>query len=156
MKKMNKYILLLTGVFTLFLTLFFFYPRLKQQSSEALTVGMFVWAPFMSINSNGDYEGFDVDVANELARRMNRKLDIKDLGFLTSCFIALEQNKIDLIISDLDITEQRLQKLVMVPYFGQEVKAFSLLFWNYSFQNLSTPTYIHSKNQLNDRIILFQ
>lgn len=105
-------------------------PGSKPQENNTLKVGMFVWAPFMTINPQGEFEGFDVDVAQELAKRMGKKLEIQDLGALSSCFIALEQNKIDLIMSDLDITEQRLQKLALVQYTGDKTTFFELVFWN--------------------------
>ncbi len=111
--------------------------RSPKQTTDTLTVGMFVWAPFMTINPDGNYEGFDVDVAKELATRMNRKLVIQDLGSLAPCFIALEQNKIDLIISDLDITEQRLAKLDMIQYTGEKVTTFELVFWKNISNNVT-------------------
>ena len=60
---------------------------------------------------------------------MNKKLEIINLGALPSLFIALNQNKIDIIFSGLDITEQRLQKVSMIHYTGAQVTTFSLLFW---------------------------
>lgn len=104
--------------------------RQSQKSSDELVVGMMSgWAPFMTINTAGEYVGFDVDVAKLLATRLNKKLVVKDLGSLASCFVALEQNKIDMMLSGLDITQDRLKKLNMVVYTGEAVRSFSLLFW---------------------------
>lgn len=128
---MNKFLVLITILIALPLAIVMFtLQRRSPKQPDTITIGMLVWAPFMTINPNGDYEGFDVDVAQELAKRMNKKLVIQDLGSLASCFIALEQNKIDLLISGLDITEQRLKKLSMVQYTGERTTFFEFVFWN--------------------------
>ncbi len=109
----------------------FVVARSTKQEENTLTVGMMSgWAPFMSINNNGEYEGFDVDCAQELAQRMNKKLVIKDMGAVASCFIALEQRKVDLVLSGLDITQARLDSVAMVRYTGEDEKVFSLVFWD--------------------------
>ncbi|HSC24924.1 MAG TPA: transporter substrate-binding domain-containing protein [Candidatus Babeliales bacterium] len=111
--------------------------RSTKKSDDTLVVGMMSgWAPFMSITNNGEYEGFDVDCAQELAKRMNKKLVIKDLGSVASCFIALEQNKIDMIFSGLDITQARLKNVAMVQYTGEDIKTFNVVFWDETPQNI--------------------
>ena len=108
----------------------FFFFRKTESKKDVLVVGMMSgWAPFMSINGEGDFEGFDVDVAHEVANRMGKKVVIEDLGSLSSCFIALEQNKVDMILSGLNITQERLNKLNMVPYVGEGTKEYLLVFW---------------------------
>ena len=118
------------------------YFLLRQPSpnnpSNTLTVGMFVWAPFMSINEKGEYEGFDVDVAQELAARMKKKLIIKDLGSLAPLLLALQQNKIDLLLSDLDITQKRLEIMTMINYTGSTVRSFFLVFWKQIPQGITS------------------
>lgn len=127
---MNKFLILTTTTIALLVAGAYITLQPTKKFNDSITVGMFVWAPFMTINSNGEFEGFDVDVAQELASRMGKKLEIQDLGSLAPCFIALEQNKIDMIISDLDITEQRLAKLDMIQYTGEGTTFFELAFWN--------------------------
>lgn len=87
------------------------------------------YAPFVSINAQGVYEGFDIDFAQALAQNMNVELEIKDLGSMTSLFIALEQGKIDAIIWALSITPQRLDKVAMIRYQGENTASFPLMFW---------------------------
>jgi ABC-type amino acid transport substrate-binding protein len=104
--------------------------RIPTKNDDTIVVGMMSgWAPFMSIAADGSYVGFDVDVAQELARRMNKKIIIYDMGSLVPCFIALEQNKIDMIFSGLDINQTRLQRYNMVYYAGNNVTSYDLLFW---------------------------
>lgn len=112
----------------------FLFVQLKSNESaktKELTIGMMSgWPPFMSITQQGQFEGFDVDVANELCARLNRPCKIVDMGALATLFVALEQKKIDMIFSGLDITKARREKLIMVPYNGEDVREYSLLFWN--------------------------
>src|ERR1700687_6135739 len=56
------------------------------------------YAPFASINPQGDLEGFDIDIAHAVADRMSKNLVIKDLGSMASLFTALDQGTIDVII----------------------------------------------------------
>ena len=129
MQKIKNFTIAATVGIILFSCIGLFF-RQSQKSSDELVVGMMSgWAPFMTINAAGEYVGFDVDVAKLLASKLNKKLVVKDMGSLASCFVALEQNKIDMMLSGLDITQDRLKKLNMVPYTGEEVRSFSLLFW---------------------------
>ncbi len=128
---MNKFLILTTTTVALFIAGVYFTLCSTKKTDAVLTVGMMSgWAPFMTINAQGNYEGFDVDVAQELANRMGKGLEIQDLGSLAPCFLALEQNKVDMVLSGLDITEQRLAKLSMIQYTGQDVTTFELVFWN--------------------------
>lgn len=106
-----------------------FFRQSKKAGDELVVGTMSGWAPFMTINTPGEYVGFDVDVAQKLAEKLNKKLVIKDLGSLAACFVALEQNKVDMVFSGLDITQDRLKKMNMVAYTGEAVRSFSLLFW---------------------------
>lgn len=116
-------------------SIFLMYKRSSQatvrKTSDELVIGMMSgWVPFMSVNEDGKFEGFDVDVAQELAQKMDKKLVVKDFGSLAPLFVALEQGSIDMIMSGLDITESRLKKLSMVKYIGGGFKSFCLLFWD--------------------------
>lgn len=115
------------------------YKLLKKpaKNQEELVAGMFVWTPFMSVKPDGNYEGFDVDVAQELAKRMGKKLVIKDLGSLAPLFIALEQGKIDMLFSGLDITQQRMSKMNMISYTGQAAD-YCLMFWDKIPESIKT------------------
>ena len=87
------------------------------------------YAPFVSINAFGEYEGFDIDVAHALADQMGKKLVLKDLGSMTSLFLALDQGKIDLIAWGLSITQERLEKVAMIHYQGIPTHTYPLIFW---------------------------
>lgn len=125
-----KYSLIALLVVSIFSYWFFFQKDNASSKEDTLTVGMMSgWAPFMVTNKNGEYEGFDVDIAKELASRLGKNIKILDLGALASLFVALDQNKIDIIFSGLDITEKRREQLNMVPYTGENIKEYVLLFY---------------------------
>ena len=87
------------------------------------------YAPFVSLNAEGQYEGFDIDVANLLSQKLNKSLKIIDLGTLPSLFLALEQGKIDVVIWAISITEQRSKKMQMIYYQGEKELTIPFLFW---------------------------
>ncbi len=98
----------------------------KQQLIVGTAAG---YAPFVSVNQDGVYEGFDIDVARELAQELGKELVIRDLGSMTSLFTALNQGQIDLVIWGLSITQERLQKVSMVHYQGEHLSSYPVVFW---------------------------
>jgi arginine transport system substrate-binding protein len=44
--------------------------------------------------------------------------------------LSLQQGKIDLIISGMNITPSRVKEIQMVPYHGEAANSLSLIFWN--------------------------
>jgi ABC-type amino acid transport substrate-binding protein len=104
--------------------------RSQRSSDSTFIVGTAAgYAPFVSVNEKGDYEGFDIDVANTLAKAMGKKLVLRDLGSMTSLFMALDQGSIDAIIWGLSIVEDRLKKVAMIRYQGETVTSYPLIFW---------------------------
>lgn len=107
---------------------YLFSPSSSKQESNSFVVGMAAgYAPFVSINEQGEYEGFDIDCAKSLAATMNKKLVLKDLGSMPSLIIALEQGKVDAIIWGMSITQERLQKFAMVHYQGATIDSNPLV-----------------------------
>ncbi len=87
------------------------------------------YAPFVNLSEQGELEGFDIDVAKDLAQRMEKTLVLKDLGSLNTLAMALEQGKIDSIIWAISITPERCKKMRMLHYQGAMVSSFPLLFY---------------------------
>ena len=62
--------------------------------------------PFVYIDSQGEYRGFDVDAANDICIKLNRKCKFVPIewdGLIPSLMVG----KIDVIISSMSITEER-------------------------------------------------
>ena len=73
--------------------------------------------PFESKNERGEYVGFDMDMARELAKDLGKTLVIKPMEF-PSLPTALETGKIDIIISGMTATEERAKSMTFTkPYF---------------------------------------
>jgi polar amino acid transport system substrate-binding protein len=91
---------------------------------QVLKVGMSGNQPPMTMtNREGGLMGFDVDLAKALAMAMNVKLEIKRLPF-GELMAALEEDKIDMVLSNLSITPERTELASFVgPYMmsGQSI-----------------------------------
>lgn len=125
--------------------LFFKRPNTPRSTNELIVGTAAGYAPFVSINPQGDYEGFDIDVAHALAQEMGKKLVIKDLGSMTSLFTALNQGSIDTIIWGLSITQDRLQKVAMIHYQGELTTSYPLIFWQNIPQGVTSLTDMKNK-----------
>ncbi|MFR3686548.1 MAG: ABC transporter substrate-binding protein/permease [Enterococcus sp.] len=100
------------------------YERI-QQSGE-LVVGLSAdYAPYefhADVDGKDKIVGFDVSIAEKIAKDMGVKLKIEELGF-DALLGALKTGKIDLVISGMSITEERLKEVDFSdPYFVVQQK----------------------------------
>lgn len=96
---------------------------------ETLTIGtQSGYPPFEFMDSNGQIVGFDLDLAEQIAKRIGKKLVVKDMEF-EGLLLSLKQRKIDLIMAGMDITPSREKEILMLPYHGEKTTALSLIFW---------------------------
>jgi len=91
--------------------------------------------PYETLNESGELEGFDIDVARCIAKKMGKSLEIKDMAF-DSLIIALKQGKIDLILAGVSITESRKQEIELIHYSGKPLNCLTLLFWKKTPENI--------------------
>lgn len=76
--------------------------------------------PFESVDANGKLVGYDIDLINEIGKRMGLQVEIKDMPF-DSLLAAVQEGKIDLVIAGMNYTEERDQKVDFTdPYFESE------------------------------------
>jgi polar amino acid transport system substrate-binding protein len=85
-----------------------------------LTVGIDVPYPPFEMGRAPDYDGFDVDLVNAVAEKLELEVQIKDTPFDT-IFRDLAQGKFDVVISGSTITDDR-EKVIDFgdPYFLAE------------------------------------
>ncbi|MRX51846.1 transporter substrate-binding domain-containing protein [Paracoccus sp. S-4012] len=77
-------------------------------AAQTLTVGAYpANPPWEYKTETGAFEGFEVDMVTEIAERMGRDLAISDMGF-QALFAATASGRIDIAISTISITEERL------------------------------------------------
>ena len=99
--------------------IFLFSCSKKEDKDSVLYVGTSAeYPPYEYLDNNGNIVGFDIDYINEIAKIMNRKIEIKDMIF-DALLPALESKKIDLVIAGMVATPQR-RKLVDFsdPYYA--------------------------------------
>ncbi len=87
------------------------------------------YPPYESIDSNGKPVGFDVDMAEAITQQLKKKLVIKEMAF-DSLILGLEQGKCDFVLSGMSITPTRQKEITLLPYQGEPIKSYYLLFWN--------------------------
>lgn len=77
--------------------------------SNDLTIGVdSTYPPMESVNSKGQYIGFDIDMGNMIAKDLGKKPVWKTVVF-SNIFNELNKNQYDIIISAITITPQRAQ-----------------------------------------------
>ncbi|MEI6806543.1 MAG: transporter substrate-binding domain-containing protein, partial [Myxococcaceae bacterium] len=116
----------------IFLTIFLFCLSCSKNSKSPDSLVMCTnptYPPYESIDSNGKPIGFDVDMAEALTKKLNKKLIIKEMAF-DSLILGLQQGKCDFVISGMSITPSRQKEITMLPYQGESTKSYYLLFWN--------------------------
>ena len=75
------------------------------------------FAPFESLDSAGNVEGFDVDLMNAMAKAGGFKVEFKHQPW-DSLFPALKNGDTDIVISGVTITDERKQSMDFTdPYF---------------------------------------
>jgi len=68
------------------------------------------YPPFESIGDNGDPEGFDVDIAMELADRLGLELEVVTTAW-EGIIPGLKTDKYDILMSAMTITDERLAEI---------------------------------------------
>jgi polar amino acid transport system substrate-binding protein len=77
--------------------------------ADTLTVGAYpANPPWEFKNERDEFEGFEVDMIREIADRLDMELEISDMGF-QALFAATSSGRIDLAISTITITNERLE-----------------------------------------------
>lgn len=91
----------------------------QSDTSDKLRVGIDDTYPPMEYKDEaGNYAGFDIELAKEIAKRMNKKIEFVPTAW-TAIFTGLSSNKYDCIISSLSITEDRQKTIAYTrPYIA--------------------------------------
>ena len=66
--------------------------------------------PYEMTTDDGGYEGIDVEIAGEIAKKLGLELVIDDMDF-DSALLAVQQGKSDIVMAGVSVTDER--KLVM-------------------------------------------
>jgi polar amino acid transport system substrate-binding protein len=83
---------------------------------QKIRVGVSLFTPWALMDKNGELTGFEIEVANKLAREMGVETEFKIYSW-TDLIPALNRGEIDVIIAGLGITPKRaLQLNFTLPY----------------------------------------
>ena len=63
--------------------------------------------PYEMTTDNGGFEGIDVEIAGEIAKKLGLELVIDDMDF-DSALLAVQQGKSDIVMAGVSVTEDRL------------------------------------------------
>jgi polar amino acid transport system substrate-binding protein len=94
------------------------------QANHLLICTDFPYPPQESFDANGDPQGLDVEIGNEIANRLGLKVQYVNSVFDT-IIAAVTSGKCDIIISAMNITADRSKQISQIPYFeaGQSMVA---------------------------------
>jgi polar amino acid transport system substrate-binding protein len=92
------------------------------QAQQKLAVGAYPTnPPFEFKNAQGVFEGFEVDIVTEVAKRLGLTVEIADMGF-QALFAATSSGRIDVAISSITITAERLKsQSFSQPYYDADM-----------------------------------
>jgi polar amino acid transport system substrate-binding protein len=92
-----------------------------DSAAQPLKVGANVGnVPWEFEDKSGQLVGFEVDLVNEIGKRLNRKIEFVNTPF-TGLFPAISSNRIDAAVSSITITPKRLQTLDFAqPYYDSD------------------------------------
>lgn len=86
-------------------------PSNGDGDKEELVIGMeLAYPPFETTDEKGNPTGLSVEMSEELGKYLGKKVKIENMAF-NGLIPALQTKKIDLIISSMSITEERLKSI---------------------------------------------
>ena len=81
---------------------------------------------FSEVNENGELQGYDIDIWEEIGRRLGKKIEWTHIA-MDGCFGALDANKVDSVTQQISITKARMEKYYFSePYFLSPYKLYVL------------------------------
>lgn len=98
----------------------------QPAAAETWNVGAYpANPPWENKKEDGSFEGFEVDLVKEIAKRAGAEVEIQDLGF-QALFAATSSGRIDMAISTITITNDRLQNQAFTQgYYDSDLALIS-------------------------------
>lgn len=90
-------------------------------AAETLVVGAYpANPPWEYVDETGEFQGFEVDVATEVAERLGLDVEFQNLGF-QALFAATSSGRIDAAVSSISVTPERLESQSFTqPYYDSD------------------------------------
>ncbi len=91
----------------------------KDDDADKIIFAVSADYPPFEYKVGNEFEGFDIDVAKQIALKLNKEVEFHDMSF-ASIFAAVESGRVDAGISTVTITEKREQNFdFSVPYYSE-------------------------------------
>ncbi|OIK11287.1 ABC transporter substrate-binding protein [Bacillus sp. MUM 116] len=84
------------------------------------------FAPFESRDTAGNPQGFDIDLANMIAKELGYKLEIRDMKF-DGLIGALQANRADMVLAGMSATEKRKKNVDFSTEYNRSGEMFITL-----------------------------
>ena len=98
--------------------------------------------PWEFQDTAGELIGFEIDLVNEVAKRLDREIEVINIPF-NGLFSAVQSSRIDIAISSITITEQRLASVSFAqPYYDSDQSL-----------TIRSDSSIQSINDLQDEVV---
>ncbi|MGK0551229.1 amino acid ABC transporter substrate-binding protein/permease [Enterococcus faecalis] len=96
--------------------------KIKPKKEKYVIASDSTFAPFEFQNSNGQYQGIDVDLVNRIAKLQGFNVEFKFIGF-SSAVQAVESGQADGMIAGMTITNERKKSFdFSEPYFNSGIQ----------------------------------
>ena len=94
---------------------------LAQNTESSIIVGANIGnVPWEFQDTTGKFVGFEIDLVNEIALLLDRKIEIINIPF-NGLFAAVQSGRVDIAISSIGITEKRLESMSFTqPYYDSD------------------------------------
>ena len=80
-------------------------------------------APWESIDADGNYVGYDMDLINEIATRMGVEIQIEDMAF-DALVAAVQTGKVNVAIASMGAKEERKEKVDFTQMYHQQMNVY--------------------------------
>ena len=95
----------------------------QVQDAGVIKVGLMgTYQPYNFLNENQEMDGFDADIAKEIAKGLDVDIEFVSQEF-SGMIAGLKANKFDMVVSQMTITEDRKKEMLFSdPYITNQVK----------------------------------
>ncbi len=95
----------------------------KEETNTLTFATEATYAPFESVDSKGNLEGFDIDLANALCEKLHKQCVFKNIAF-DSLIPGLKANKFDAAIGAIGVTEDRKKQVLFTDVYMDNTSSF--------------------------------
>ncbi len=94
-----------------------------KQKGEIVVATSADYPPYESVDKAGNFTGFDVELMQEVGKRMGVKVKFQDLGF-DALIASVQEKKVDAVIAAMQATPARLEKVDFSAEYHRTKDAF--------------------------------